>query len=236
MCSFVANIQNAIATLLCVSLALSAFGWHFFPCLISRVKFPFAREALKIELALNFFSLLFFPFQNASLTITATESIQLDGRAVSLGSGPSIHVPSPPPPSTSPAQAQPSSGLNLSVLHTSLSSPHTGLSSALSPATTAAAVKTTAQDATIDTDPKPINSILSSNQPDTSILQSLSYQKKLLLQTQNLLSKQQLQQNFEIMPPPTPESPTEPAPRKRRRKREDPQSCLTNSEVSAQRL
>lgn len=59
MCSFVANIQNAIATLLCVSLALSAFGWHFFPCLISRVKFPFAREALKIELALNFFSSLF---------------------------------------------------------------------------------------------------------------------------------------------------------------------------------
>ena len=34
------------------------------------------------------------------------------------------------------------------------------------------------------------------------------------------------------MPPPTPGSPAGPSPRKRRRKREDPQSCVTNSEVS----
>jgi hypothetical protein len=38
--------------------------------------------------------------------------------------------------------------------------------------------------------------------------------------------------NIDSMPPPTPDSPqTEPTPRKRRRKREDPQSCFTTSEV-----
>ena len=131
----------------------------------------------------------------------ATESIQFDGRAVSLGTGTSsLHVP------TSPAQAPSASttpiDINLNVLR---SSPPTSQSSSPVPSQTQIGTispSTTDQRSTNDGDD--VKSI-------TQLLQQSAQQ----------LFKTQLD-----MPPPT-----SPSPRKRRRKREDPQSCLTNSEV-----
>jgi hypothetical protein len=151
-----------------------------------------------------------FLLQNVLLTITAstaTESIQFDGRAVSLGSGTSLHVPSSP--AQAPSSATPTD-INLNVLR----SP--------SPASE-------------NSSPAPSNTQTGTISPSTTDKRSTSDGQdgksitQLLQQSAQQLLKSQLD-----MPPPT--SPTmAPSPRKRRRKRDDPQSCHTNSEVSCTR-
>lgn len=136
--------------------------------------------------------------------ITATESIQFDGRAVSLGTGtPSLHVPSSP--AQAPSTATPTD-ISLSVLR---SSSPTSQSSSPAPIEI--------QTGTIS--PSTIDKRSSNDGQDVKSV------TQLLQQSAQQLFKTQLD-----MPPPT--SPTmAPSPRKRRRKRDDPQSCLTNSEV-----
>jgi hypothetical protein len=100
--------------------------------------------------------------QNVSLTITATESIQLEGRAVSLGSGPSIHVPTSPSTQHSTQAPTPtlSASPNQSVQDIAEQQPGT--------------TSTYSSSSTI---------VQQEHQQ-----QSLNYHQKLLLQTQNLLN------------------------------------------------
>lgn len=185
-------------------------GIVFLECFLRHLDFFFISNNQqwiwqKITLKREINVLIFF-FQNVLLTITAstaTESIQFDGRAVSLGSGTSLHVPSSPaqaPSTTTPTD------INLNLLR----SP--------SPASE-------------NSSPAPSNTQIGTISPSTTDKRSTSDGQdgksitQLLQQSAQQLLKSQLD-----MPPPT--SPTAPSPRKRRRKRDDPQSCHTNSEVS----
>lgn len=155
----------------------------------------------------------FWSLQDVLLTITvsaATESIQFDGRAVSLGSGTStLHVPTSP--STSPAQAPSTTSptdISLNVLRNS------------SPTTTQSPSPAQSQTQIATISPSTTEKLSTSDENDVNSI------TQLLQKSAQQLFKAQLD-----MPPPT--SPTTaPSPRKRRRKREDPQSCPTNSEVN----
>ena len=190
----------------------------------------------------------FFSLQNVLLTITATESIQFDGRAVSLGSG-TIHVPSLS--SKSPAQAPSTTSTDIGGLRST--TPTQQLSGLDVQSVTLSPSLHSNSPTTINKTTSPLsflqNNVHLSSFSTKSIKSSLSqllhsatcsspqsvyaeqsavssFDRTLLLQTSNLLKSQQ------NMPPPTPGSPAGPSPRKRRRKREDPQSYVTNSEVS----
>lgn len=143
-------------------------------------------------------------FTDQHTTVSAaTESIQFDGRALSLGTGAaSLHVPSSP----APAPSAPTTPLdiNLDVLRSA--SPTSQSSSPAPSQTQAGTISPSTTDQRSANDGEDVKSI-------TQLLQQSAQQ----------LFKTQLD-----MPPPT-----SPSPRKRRRKREDPQSCLTNSEVRA---
>lgn len=161
-------------------------------------------KSSKISNVINLFSFTECSTDHYITVSTATESIQFDGRAVSLGSGtPSIHVP------TSPAQApstETPTEISLSVLRSE--SPASQNSSPAPTDIQTGTISPSTTDKRSSNDGQDVKSI-------TQLLQQSAQQ----------LFKTQLD-----MPPPT--SPTmAPSPRKRRRKREDPQSCLTNSEV-----
>ena len=151
-----------------------------------------------------------FSLQNVLLTITAstaTESIQFDGRAVSLGTGTSLlHVPS-----SSAQNPTTPTDISLNVLRSPSSAsensspaPSNQQTGTISPSTTD-------------------NKRSMSDGPDVKSITQLLQQS----------AQQILKSHLDMPPPPTSPS-TAPSPRKRRRKREDPQSCHTNSEVSRQ--
>jgi hypothetical protein len=150
-----------------------------------------------------------FYLQNVLLTKGAsatTESIQFDGRAISLGTG-TLHVPSSP--STSPDQVATSTNINLNDLRSNSSD----------------LLRASPQASQENLDVATISSpTLSADKHSSNDGQEINNLAHLLQQ-----SAQQLLKSQSDMPPPSPTS--APSPRKRRRKRDDPQSCLTNSEV-----
>jgi hypothetical protein len=136
---------------------------------------------------------------------TTTESIQFDGRAISLGTG-TLHVPSSP--STSPDQVAASTDINLNDLRS----------------TSPDLLRALPQASLENPDVATISSPTLSADKQSNDGQEINNLTHLLQQ-----SAQQLLKTQSDMPPPSPTS--APSPRKRRRKRDDPQSCLTNSEV-----
>lgn len=151
---------------------------------------------------LNLSFLLAECFTDQHITVSAaTESIQFDGRALSLGTGAApLHVPSSP--AQAPSATTTPLDINLDVLRSA--SPTSQSSSPAPSQIQAGTISPSTTDQRSTNDGEDVKSI-------TQLLQQSAQQ----------LFKTQLD-----MPPPT-----SPSPRKRRRKREDPQSCLTNSEV-----
>ncbi len=204
-------------------------------------------------------------FQNASLTATATESIQFDGRALSLGSGTLPAPPNQTVPSDAAAthRSSPTFTNSQSKITTSLTiaSPEpiqSGILNTTPTSTTNPTSSSTSSSPPLQnhqqrqsTSPSPVTS---SNQLDsdavTTTVLSILNNNSLLSQSQNSqfqfgtgaggvsavssgISKTGNSRFEPVVNMPPPDSPhAEPAPRKRRRKREDPQSCFTNSEVS----
>lgn len=197
---------------------------------------------------------IFAYFQNASLTATATESIQFDGRALSLGSG---ALPAPPN-QTVPSDA--------AATHRSSPTFTNSQSKITTSITIASPEPTTTNPISTSTSPSPSplhnhqqrqsassSPVTPSNQLDsdvvTSTVLSILNNNSLLTQSQNSqfqfgtgaggvsaasgVTKTGNLRFEPVVNMPPPDSPhAEPAPRKRRRKREDPQSCFTNSEVN----
>lgn len=197
------------------------------------------------------------------MTATATESIQFDGRALSLGSGTLPAPPNQTVPSDAAAthRSSPTFTNSQSKITTSLTiaSPDPIQSGIINTTPTSTTNPTSSS-----TSPSPLHNhqqrqsassspVTSSNQLDADVVTSTVLS---ILNNNSLLSQSQNSQfqfgigaggvsaasgvtktgnlRFEpVVNMPPPDSPhAEPAPRKRRRKREDPQSCFTNSEVT----
>lgn len=195
--------------------------------------------------------------QNASLTATATESIQFDGRALSLGSGTLPAPPNQSVPSDAAAthRSSPTFTNSPSKLTTSLtiaSSPDHPIQSVPTSTTTnptsSSPLQNHQQRQSVSPSPVTSSNQLDSDAVATTVLNLLN-NNSLLAQSQNSpfqfgsntggvsvasgISKTGNSRFEPVVNMPPPDSPhAEPAPRKRRRKREDPQSCFTNSEVS----
>lgn len=197
------------------------------------------------------------------MTATATESIQFDGRALSLGSGTLPAPPNQTVPTDAAAthRSSPTFTNSQSKITTSLTiaSPDPIQSGIINTTPTSTTNPTSSS-----TSPSPLHNhqqrqsassspVTSSNQLDADVVTSTVLS---ILNNNSLLSQSQNSQfqfgigaggvsaasgvtktgnlRFEpVVNMPPPDSPhAEPAPRKRRRKREDPQSCFTNSEVT----
>ncbi|KAG4069965.1 hypothetical protein HA402_015189 [Bradysia odoriphaga] len=197
---------------------------------------------------------------NASLTATATESIQFDGRALSLGSGTLPAPPNQTVPSDAAAthRSSPTFTSSQSKLATSLTiaSPdpiqsgvlNTTPTSTTNPTSSSASSPLQNHQQRQSVSPSPVTSSnqLDSDAVTTTVLNILN-NNSLIAQSQNSpfqfgsgtggvsaasgISKTGNSRFEPVVNMPPPDSPhAEPAPRKRRRKREDPQSCFTNSE------
>lgn len=203
-------------------------------------------------------------FQNASLTATATESIQFDGRALSLGSGTLPAPPNQTVPSDAAAthRSSPTFTNSQSKITTSLTiaSPdpiQSGILNTTTPTSTTNPTSSSASSPPLHNHQQRQSAssspVTSSNQLDadavTTTVLSILNNNSLLSQSQNSqfqfgigaggvsaasgVTKTGNLRFEPVVNMPPPDSPhAEPAPRKRRRKREDPQSCFTNSEVN----